>query len=398
MDRYRDRQGGGKNRRKPRPCWRGDELRALRGQAGAVLRDDGRVLSQFQLAEQIKASDRAVRTWEADDCILVQPALIENLDAFAARVGFRRTGTKDDMNRGMFVAGGAAFGMARLLPAPSRAVDEGYVAGLAGETTGLEARFDQADVVQLMDSAVGHYEKSVSLLDYTSTDGAHRQLQVVAGATALLVGILAREVGLWAWSRQYAGSALDLAVEAGDRGLEARAHSDLGFLYHPSLGDGAHADVRRCVEQAERAYRLAQRFSPPAMRSYASAQLGIAYAIDKQRVQARSALSQAGKDLGGDGAADDLGARFVGTMDETTVAWFTGEGLLALGDVEPAIRGLEDALSSAMPPRDVVDALAALAGAYRHTGDRPREASLLAQARAVATKHRYLRGLQRIEA
>ncbi|MGH3926573.1 MAG: hypothetical protein ACRDTT_27555, partial [Pseudonocardiaceae bacterium] len=269
MDRNRERQTNGKNRRKPRPCWRGDELRALRGQAGAVLRDDGRVLSQFQLAEQIRASDRAVRTWEADDCILIQPTLIASLDAFAARVGFPRSGGKDDMNRGMFVAGGAALGMTRLLPAPSRAVDEAYVAGLADETTDLEGRYEHGHLVQVMDSSLGHYEKCVSLLDYTSTNVAHRQLQVVAGATALLVGILAREVGLWAWSRQYTVLARDLAREADYGGLEARAQSDLGFLYDPSLGDGSHADARRCLEHAEHAHSLAQRFSPPAMRSYA---------------------------------------------------------------------------------------------------------------------------------
>jgi hypothetical protein len=78
----------GRGRRKLRPCWRGDELRALREWAGAHLRNDGRDLSQFQLAEQINASERAVRAWEANDTILIQPALIENLDAFAEQVGF----------------------------------------------------------------------------------------------------------------------------------------------------------------------------------------------------------------------------------------------------------------------------------------------------------------------
>ncbi|MGH8899663.1 MAG: hypothetical protein ACRDZ4_22200 [Egibacteraceae bacterium] len=400
MDRHRDRQNDGKSHRKPRPCWRGDELRALREWAGASLRNDGRDLSQFQLAEHIAVSDRSVRTWEASDRILIQPTLVERLDAFAMRVGFPRSGG-DHMKRITFVAGGMALGMNRLLPASGRAVDEVYVAGLADETTALEGRYEHGHVVQLMDSAVGHYEKCVSLLDYTSTNGAHRQLQVVAGATAGLVGILAREAGLWAWSRQYTSSARDLAQEADHGGLEARAQSDLGVLYHPFLGDGSHADVRRCVEEAERAQHLAQRFSPPAMRSWASAQLGLAYAVDKQRVEARRALSQAGKDLGGDGGADDLGARFVGAMDETTVAWLTGEGLLALGDMRPAVRSLEDALSSDLTlhaPRDAVQVMIALAGAYRHMGDRDREASLLAQAHAAATRHRYVLGLQRIEA
>ncbi|MGH8903472.1 MAG: hypothetical protein ACRDYA_17810 [Egibacteraceae bacterium] len=301
------------------------------------------------------------------------------------------------MNRGMFVAGGAALGMARLLPVSGRAVDEGYVAGLADQTTDLEGRYEHGHLVQVMDSA-GSHERCVSLLDYMSTSAAHRQLQVVAGATALLVGILAREVGLWAWSRQYTVLARDLAKEADCGGLEARAQSDLGTLYDPLIGDGSHADVRRYVDQAERAHSLAQRFSPPAMRSYASADLGLAYAVDKRRVEGRRALSQAAKDLGGDGAADDLGARFVGTMDETRLAVFVGTGLLALGDAKPAIRELEGALSSGLPPRSVVNAMTTLAGAYRHTGDRQREASLLAQARGLATRHRYLRGLQRIDA
>ncbi|MGH8884914.1 MAG: hypothetical protein ACRDYX_07030 [Egibacteraceae bacterium] len=397
MDRHRDRQSDGKSHRKPRPCWRGDELRALREWAGASLRNDGRDLSQFQLAEHIEVSDRSVRTWEASDRILIQPTLVERLDAFAARVGFLRSGG-DHMKRITFVAGGMALGMSRLLPASGRAVDEVYVAGLADEATALEGRYSTGHPVQLMDSAVGHYERCVSLLDYTSANGAHRQLQVVAGTTALLVGILARDTGMWAWSRQYTSSARDLAEEAGHGGLEARAKSSLGILYSPLLGDGSHADVRRCVDEAEHAHRLAARFAPPAMRSFASAQLGVAYALDKQRVEARRALSQAGTLLSGDGAADDLGARFVGTMDETTVAVYTGRGLLALGDVRPAIRELEDALSSDLSPRHTVITMTELAGAYRHMGDRDREASLLAQAHAAATRHRYVLELQRLEA
>jgi hypothetical protein len=175
----------------------------LREWAGAILRSDGRVLSQFQLAERINASERAVRAWEANDCILIQPALINSLDAFAEQVGFRRSVDGDDaMKRNAFVAGGKALVVARLLPAPSRAIDEGYVAGLADETSALEDRYSTGPIVQLMDSTVDHYHKCVSLLDHTSTHTAHRQLQVVAGATALLVGILARDAGLWAWSRQ----------------------------------------------------------------------------------------------------------------------------------------------------------------------------------------------------
>ncbi|MGH8899665.1 MAG: hypothetical protein ACRDZ4_22210 [Egibacteraceae bacterium] len=85
-------------------------------------------------------------------------------------------------------------------------------------------------------------------------------------------------------------------------------------------------------------------------------------------------------------------------MDETTIALYTGRGLLALGDVRPAVRSLEDALSSESSPRLTVITMTALAGAYRHIGDRDREASLLAQAHAVATRHRYVLELQRIEA
>jgi hypothetical protein len=134
------------------------------------------------------------------------------------------------------------------------------------------------------------------------------------------------------------------------------------------------------------------------MRSFASAELGLAYAADGQRLQARKAPSQADKLLGGDGGADDLGARFVGTMNEITITLYTGEGLVALGDARPAIRELETALTTTMPSRHSVRAMIALAGAYKHLGDRQREASLLAQARTVATRHRYLLELQRIEA
>ncbi|MGH8905418.1 MAG: hypothetical protein ACRD0K_02605 [Egibacteraceae bacterium] len=398
MDRHRDRQRDRNNSRTPRPRWRGDGLRALRKWAGHILRGDGRDLSQFQLAEEIKASERAVRAWEADDRILIQPALIDNLDAFAERIGFFRNGGEDDMKRSTLLAGGAALVVSQLLPAPARAIDERYVTGLAEETTALESRYDTRHVVQLMDSAISHYQRCVSLLDHTSTHIAHRQLQVVAGATALLIGILAREAGLWAWSRQYTGAALDLAQEAGHGGLEARASSDLGFLYSPRLGDGAHADVRRYVAQAEHAHSLAQRFSPPAMRSFASLELGVAYAADGQRAQARGALSQAGSLLSGDGAADDLGARFVGTMDETRIMLSTGRGLLALGDVRPAIRYLEDGLRRDLPPLAAVNATIALAEGYARGGDRQREASMLARARAVSTRHGYVLGVQRIEA
>lgn len=85
-------------------------------------------------------------------------------------------------------------------------------------------------------------------------------------------------------------------------------------------------------------------------------------------------------------------------MDETRLAVYTGRGLLALGDVRPAIRLLEGALNRDLPPLAATGAMITLAGAYKHTGDRQREASLLAQARAAATRHRYLLGLQRIEA
>lgn len=400
MNRHRDRQGAGKNGRKPRPCWRGDELRALREWAGSRLRKDGRGLSQFQLAEQVKASERAVRAWEANDCILIQPVLIENLDAFAERVDFPQSfvSVEDDMKRSAFLSGGLALVAGRLLPAPSSTVDEQYVTSLADETTALEARYETGHAVQLMHSAISHYQTCVSLLDYTSTHGAHRQLQVVAGTTALLIGILARNTGLWAWSRQYTAQALDLAEEADHGGLMARASSDLGTLYYPLLGDGAHADARRCVAESERAHRLAERCSPPAVRAYASVSLGLAYAADGQRVEARRALSQASTLLGGDGAADGLGARFVGTMDETTLAVYTGEGLVALGDAQPAVRMLEDALSGNTSPFRAAGAMTRLAGAYTHLGDRLRAASLLAQARAIATRHGYGLLLQRIEA
>lgn len=382
----------------PRPCWRGDELRALREHAGKALRDDGRHLSQFQLAEEIRASERVVRAWEANDQILISPALITSLNIFAERVGFRRSvDGGDDMRRSVFVAGGGSLVAAQLLPAPGRAIDEAYVAGLADEATSLEGRYSTGPIVQLMDSAAGHYHWCVSLLDHTRTHAAHQRLQVVAGATALLVGILARDVGLWAWSRRYTNTALDFAEEAEHGGLEARARSALGILYDPLLGDGAHADVRRFVEEAEGARSLAQRYSPPAMRSFASAELGLAYAAGGRRIETRKALSQAGKDLGGDGAVDDLGARFVGTMNETVIAVYTGRGLLALGDTRPAIRELEGALRGGLSPIHTVSTMIALSGAYKHTGDRQREASLLAQARAAAVRHRYLLGLQRIE-
>jgi tetratricopeptide (TPR) repeat protein len=181
-------------------------------------------------------------------------------------------------------------------------------------------------------------------------------------------------------------------------GLQARASSDLGVLYSPLLGGGSHADVRRCVEEAERAYRLAQRFSPPAMRSWAAAQLALAYAVNGQRVEAHKGLSQAGKHLDGDGGEDSLGDRFVGTMDEVILALFEGEGLLALGEAQPAIQRLKEALNSNPSQWATVSAMTTLAEAYTHVGDRQQGMSLLAQARAIATAHDYVLELQRIDA
>jgi hypothetical protein len=57
-------------------------------------------------------------------------------------------------------------------------------------------------------------------------------------------------------------------------------------------------------------------------------------------------------------------------------AVYTGRGLLALGDMRPAIRSLEDALNSNLSPLAAVGAMITLAGAYKHLGDQQREASL----------------------
>lgn len=51
------------------------------------------------------------------------------------------------------------------------------MAGLADEAAALEGRYSTGLIVQLMDSAAGHYHRCLSLLDHTRTHTAHQHLQ-----------------------------------------------------------------------------------------------------------------------------------------------------------------------------------------------------------------------------
>ncbi|MGH8900248.1 MAG: hypothetical protein ACRDYA_00840 [Egibacteraceae bacterium] len=277
-----------------------------------------------------------------------------------------------------------------------RRVDEPYVALMEDVSASFESAYAFATPSELVETVLGHYQSLMRLLDHPASDAVHRRLQVGTGKTGLLVAILARNGGAWSWSKHYTNQALDLAWEAGHGGLEACALGDLGILLRPGVGDGSRADVKRSLSYAQQAHAVAERWSPPAIRSWSAMQLAHAQTAARNGHAALSAQEQAGRLLSGDGGDDDFGGRFTGVWNEAALQQSTGGCYVRLGRVDEAEPLLRHALDGDLAPRNRVLALTDLASLYVLRKEPEQACVVLARAYVEAVRAEYWMGVQGI--
>ncbi|MGH8900022.1 MAG: hypothetical protein ACRDZ4_24060, partial [Egibacteraceae bacterium] len=120
-----------------------------------------------------------------------------------------------------------------------------------------EAAYALASPSELADPVLAHYEGLMRLLDRTASAPVHRRLQVVTGKTSALTALLARDGGLWSWSKHYTNPGIGPRV-GGHGGLEAGALGDLAYLLSPDFGDGSRADVERSLVLRQQASAVAK--------------------------------------------------------------------------------------------------------------------------------------------
>jgi DNA-binding XRE family transcriptional regulator len=370
-----------KIRKRPnRRQWRGDELRALRQWLD---------LSQFDLAETIGVSERSVREWEHRDTIRIQSHYVEKLDELAEREGF-------SVERREVLAGGTAVVTRLVLPDARPRVDERYLARLIHITNALGGAHEPARSGDQLESAEAHLKSLLRLLDGAVSEDIERRLQVLAGRTALILLMFARDLGQVQRARLCAEQAMSLARAGGSKGLEALALADLSDLYSPLWVPNGDARLRK--EHAKAALAATGASTPAATRSYAAIVLAEACAEGKDDLGMRQALEIADQALSNPTTSEDPGAQYFGTWDEAVVQRFAGRCSVLAGRAAEGEMLLRDALAngSIRNDRQLAGTLAPLASALA-LQQRPDEASaMLANAYEASRRDGFALGMQHI--
>ncbi|MGH8895991.1 MAG: helix-turn-helix domain-containing protein [Egibacteraceae bacterium] len=370
-----------KIRKRPnRKRWLVAELRALR------LWVD---LSQFDLAEEIGVSDRSVREWERRDSIRIQPRYLAKLDELAEREGF-------PVDRREVLAGGTAVVTRLVLPTARPRVDERYLARLTQITNALGGAHEAARSGDQLESAEAHLKSLLSLLDGAVSDDVERRLHVLAGRTALVLGLFARDLGQVQRGRLCAEQAVSLARRGGSKGLEALALADLTYLHSPLWVP--NGDARLSVEHAEAALAATGTSTPAATRSYVATGLAEACAVGKDDPGMRRALEVAVRALSGPATSEDPGARYFGIWNEAVVNRLAGRCCVLAGRTAEGEVLLRDALANGWIQNDrQLARTQANLGSALALQQRPDEACAeLASAHEAARRDGYALGMHYI--
>jgi hypothetical protein len=366
--------------RPPRRRWLGDELRALRLWAD---------FSQFGLAEEIGASERAVREWERRDSIRIQSYYLDRLDELAEREGL-------PVERRTMLAGGAAIVTRLMLPNTQPRVDERYLTRLSEMTNALGGAFEAAPSGQQLQSAKAHLDLLLGLLDGAISQDVERRLRVLAGRTATVVGLFARDLGQVQRGRLCAEQAVSLARAGRSKGLEALALADLSYLYSPLWV--VNSDARLCKEHAEAAFAATNASTPAAARSFVAMGLAEACAVRKDDQQMMRALEAAGQALSGPATSEDPGAVYFGTWNEAIVQRLAGYCYVLAGRIGEGEVLLRNGLTngSINNDRQLAHTQTVLATALA-LQKRPDEAcAMLTSAYEAARRDGYALGVQQI--
>jgi hypothetical protein len=328
MTRPRDRQQI--RQRPPRRRWLGDELRALRLWAD---------LSQFGLAEKIGASERAVREWERRDAIRIQSYYLDRLDELAEREGF-------PVERREVLAGGAALVTRFVLLNPNTQprVDERYLARLSEMTNALGGALKAAPSGRQIESAKAHLDLLLGLLDGAVSEDVEHRLQVLAGKTAAVMGLLVVDLGQIQRGRLCAEQAVSLARAGQSKGLEALALADMSRLHNPARVP--NGDPRQSLEHAEAAFAAMSPSTPAAARSFVAMGLAEALAAAKDDQGMMRALEVTVQALSGPAMSEDPGAGYFGTWNEAVVQRLAGRCYVLAGRVIEGEALLREALTN----------------------------------------------------
>ncbi|WP_328406473.1 hypothetical protein OHS70_38575 (plasmid) [Streptomyces sp. NBC_00390] len=159
-------------------------------------------------------------------------------------------------------------------------------AGLAS-LYGLDDRFGGATVGPLAAAHLSRIERLIASGNYPETIG--RQLRLVSGETAEHVGWLAFDEGDHARAHTYWGKAMERAEELRDDSLA------VVVLASQSLLALRQQDPRSALDQAGRAYDLAEPWAPPSLLSILVTRQARALAILDDHTTARQTLSQAAR-------------------------------------------------------------------------------------------------------